>query len=659
MLRSFIRRSPNFTQGSQQYVPNYPQAMPQMAYPVAVPIVNQGVFPNHLAPAGTTSNPLHVNILGVSAMDGARRPRYGRPRSLFTFITSSLVMTGAIYLIYKSVSWIEVDEKSTKTSISPRSLGGASGLSSLWGNNEQAKPVKLDNFTVRFSDVRGCDEAKEELEEIVLFLKDPERFRRLGGKLPKGALLVGPPGCGKTMLAKAIAKEAGVNFFYCSGSEFDEMFVGVGARRIRDLFSAAKSQGPSLVFIDEIDALGSSRSAKDMSYSRMTLNQLLAEMDGFNSSDDVIVIAATNTPDTLDKALVRPGRLDRHISVDPPDVKGRQDILDLYLSKVKLNPKDEISELSKQVARGSIGFTGADLQNLVNLAAIRAVMLDKNFVTIEDMEYARDRVMMGAENHSKKMSENEKKNTAYHEGGHALVAMLLEKHGADPVHKATIVPRGSGILGLVQQLPEGDRYSTSRQQMISRITVALAGRVAEELIFGKEKTTSGALSDFQQASKLARNMVRRFGFNDENSLGPIDYESNDTQAGAYISERTKEAIEEQTRSLVVASYHEATDLLTTNRKQLDMIAQTLLEFETLSGDELKYILNNPKVDLKNIVAHFRKQGKQKSCELAEKSRSIRGKAMDKMDLKGKPKTGKPGGISIPIFTSKEKKSTDS
>ncbi|KNH04808.1 metallo-peptidase Clan MA(E) Family M41 [Perkinsela sp. CCAP 1560/4] len=537
-------------------------------------------------------------------------------------------------------------------------MAGSSGLASLWSSNEP-KPMKLDSFHTTFSDVRGCDEAKEELEEIVLFLKDPQRFRRLGGKLPKGALLVGPPGCGKTMLAKAIAKEADVSFFYCSGSEFDEMFVGVGARRIRDLFTAAKNNGPSLIFIDEIDAIGSSRTAKDMSYSRMTLNQLLAEMDGFNSSDEVIVIAATNTPDTLDKALVRPGRLDRHISVDPPDLKGRQDILDLYLSKIKLHPKEKMPIFSKQVARGSIGFTGADLQNLVNLAAIRAVMLDKEYVTMDEMEYARDRVMMGAENHSKRMSESEKRNTAYHEGGHALVAMLLENQGADPVHKATIVPRGSGILGLVQQLPEGDRYSTNRQQMITRITVALAGRVAEELIFGKEKTTSGALSDFQQASKIARNMVRRFGFNDEKSLGPLDYESTDTATGAYISEKTKEAIEEQTKNIVTTSYHKATELLTVHKAKLDLIADALLEFETLTGDELKYILKQPKTNIKAIVAQLRSQGKQNAHEIADKSRLIREKAMKTMETGGKSKPPKQGGISIPIFTSKAKKPTES
>jgi len=519
--------------------------------------------------------------------------------------------------------------------------------------------MKLDSFQTRFSDVRGCDEAKEELEEIVLFLKDPQRFRRLGGKLPKGALLVGPPGCGKTMLAKAIAKEAEVSFFYVSGSEFDEMFVGVGAKRVRDLFSAAKSNGPSLIFIDEIDAIGSSRTAKDMSYSRMTLNQLLAEMDGFNSSDDVIVIAATNTPETLDKALVRPGRLDRQISVDPPDLKGREDILDLYLSKVKLRPNEDMPSFAKQVARGSIGFTGADLQNLVNLAAIRAVMLDKDYITMDEMEYARDRVMMGAENHSKRLSENEKRNTAYHEGGHALVALLLETQGADPVHKATIVPRGSGVLGLVQQLPEGDRVSQNRQQMLARMTVALAGRVAEELIFGKEKTTSGALSDFQQASKIARNMIRRFGFNDEKTVGPLDYESTDTSTGAYISEKTKEAIEDQTRQIITSCYQKASELLTANRGKLDLIADALLEFETLSGDELKYIIKQPRGSIKKIVSHLRSQGKQNSREIAEKSRKVREQAIRNMDLGSKKSKPKQGGISIPIFTSKSKKSTES
>ena len=654
MLRTFIRRSGINQQNIPQNFAYQHAPMQPIAYPVAVPYMGQLPNPNQQGPSGTSADPLHVNIRGVSPNVAQERARYGYRRSFASFVISVGMFSGIAYLISKGINWVEIDDKGPKSSITPRGISAGSGLGSLFGNNEP-KPVNLENFHTSFSDVRGCDEAKEELEEIVLFLKDPQRFRRLGGKLPKGALLVGPPGCGKTMLAKAIAKEAGVSFFYCSGSEFDEMFVGVGARRIRDLFSAAKSKGPSLIFIDEIDALGSSRSAKDMSYSRMTLNQLLSEMDGFNSSDDVIVIAATNTPDTLDKALIRPGRLDRHISVDPPDIKGRQDILDLYLSKVKLNPKDDAAELSKQAARGSIGFTGADLQNLVNLAAIRAVMLDKNYVTMDDLEYARDRVMMGAENHSKKMSEKEKTNTAYHEGGHALVAMLLKDQGADPVHKATIVPRGSGILGLVQQLPESDRYSQNRQQMMARITVALAGRVAEELIFGRDKVTSGALSDFQQASNLARNMIRRFGFNEESSLGPIDYESNETSAGAYVSEKTKQAIEEQTRSLIVSSYHAATELLTKNKKQLDLIAESLLEFETLSGEELQYIIKNPKADIKSIVAHFRGQGKQKSCEIAQKSREVREKATQNIEPGKKPRGGKSGGISVPIFTSKSQK----
>jgi ATP-dependent metalloprotease len=547
---------------------------------------------------------------------------------------------------------IEMDEsKSSKSSISSRPVTGGGGIASLFSANEP-KPVKLDHTHVRFTDVRGCDEAKEELEEIVLFLKDPKKFKTLGGKLPKGALLVGPPGCGKTMLAKAIAKEAGVSFFYCSGSEFDEMFVGVGARRIRDLFSAAKNHGPSLIFIDEIDAIGSSRTMRDMSYTRMTLNQLLSEMDGFNSADDVIVIGATNTPDSLDKALTRPGRFDRIINVDPPDVKGRKQILDLYLSRITLDPSKTISEVSETVARGSTGFTGADLQNLVNLAAIRAVMVNRGFVAQDDMEYARDRVMMGAENHSKKISDKEKHDTAYHEGGHALVAMLLEKAGADPVHKATIVPRGSSVLGLVQQLPEGDRYSISRQQMTARITIALAGRAAEDIILGQDGVTSGAMSDFQQATRLARNMIRRFGFNNAGLLGHVDYETADTNEGAQISEKTKQQIEEETRQLVMNSYQQAKDLLTSNRVSLDRIAQGLLEFETLSGAELRLLTQNPKEDIKAVFDKMRKEGKVRAADMADRAKKMRAESIASINKGDEEQSGggRGRGVSIPILT---------
>lgn len=462
--------------------------------------------------------------------------------------------------------------------------GGARGGIAGMFNTQEVKPVDLDNSDVTFDAVRGCDEAKEELEEIVQFLKDPKKFVALGGRLPKGALLVGPPGCGKTMLAKAIAKEAGVKFFYAAGSEFDEMFVGVGARRVRELFAAAKANAPALIFIDEIDALGGKRSKSDMSYSRMTLNQLLAEMDGFQSSDEVIVIAATNTPETLDKALTRPGRFDTTVAIDPPDLKGRTDIVEMYLKKIKC----DASVKAIDIARGTAGFSGAELSNLVNVAAIRAAVLDRQHVTSDEIEFAKDRVMMGAENRSKKVPESEKRITAYHEGGHALVATLLENEGCDPVHKATIIPRGSGIMGLVQQQPQNDKYSQSRKQCISRIKVCLAGRVAEELILGNEDVTTGAASDFQQATRMARNMIRRFGFSGE--MGTIDYESADSAEGAYMSDATKERIENEIQAIVKDSYATTKDMLLQNRSKLDALAEQLLRHETLTGEEIKAVL---------------------------------------------------------------------
>ncbi|CUG87089.1 mitochondrial ATP-dependent zinc metallopeptidase, putative [Bodo saltans] len=485
----------------------------------------------------------------------------------------------------------EFEARTSDASGMPSKGAGRGGLANMF-NVQEVKPVDLESSEVSFDSVRGCDEAKEELEEIVQFLKDPKKFIALGGRLPKGALLVGPPGCGKTMLAKAIAKEAGVKFYYAAGSEFDEMFVGVGARRVRELFAAAKQNGPALIFIDEIDALGGKRSKSDHAYSRMTLNQLLAEMDGFQSSDEVIVIAATNTPDALDKALTRPGRFDTTVSIDPPDLNGRSDIAELYLSKVK----HDATVKPMDIARGTTGFTGAELSNLINVAAIRAAVLDKVAVTSDEIEYAKDRVMMGAENRSKNVPESEKRITAYHEGGHALVAILLENEGCDPVHKATIVPRGSGIMGLVQQQPTSDKYSQTKKQCISRIKVCLAGRVAEELLLGQEDVTTGAASDFQQATQMARNMIRRFGFSGE--LGTVDYESADTHEGAYMSDSTKLRIENEIQSIVREAYETTRQMLNANRPKLDSLAQQLLRHETLSGDEIKRILKGEVIEEK-------------------------------------------------------------
>ncbi|KAL7695896.1 Mitochondrial ATP-dependent zinc metallopeptidase [Lotmaria passim] len=458
-----------------------------------------------------------------------------------------------------------------------------SGLSGMFGAME-VKPVNLDNLEVTFDNIRGCDEAKKELEEIVEFLKDPEKFHNLGGRLPKGALLAGPPGCGKTMLAKAIAKEAGVSFFYATGSEFDEMFVGVGARRVRELFAAAKAHSPALIFIDEIDALGGRRSRTDQGTSRMTLNQLLAEMDGFDSDEAVIVLAATNTPETLDKALTRPGRLDTTITVDPPDMKGRAEVVQVYLDKIKAD--NTVNAMD--IARGTTGFTGAELSNLVNLAAIRAAVLNKPKVTAEEIEYAKDRVMMGAES-KKIIPEEERRVTAFHEGGHALCAVLLKDEGADPVHKATIVPRGNGIMGLVQQQPDKDKYSQSKRQCLARLKVCLAGRVGEELLLGPDDITTGAGSDFQQATNMARHMVRQFGFND--TMGFVDYGTADTAEGAYISDETKLMIEKEVHKLVDQAYVETKKMLLEHRPELEIIAKNLLKYETLTGKDIEKILH--------------------------------------------------------------------
>ena len=507
----------------------------------------------------------------------ARRPAYQYYVLLLLFLP--------LWLLFMN---IVVDAVMSRRAGGASSSGAGSGsnaaLNSLFGGSK-VEPTNLDDSHVSFADIQGCDEAKEELKEIVEFLKNPKKFTSVGAKLPKGVMLAGPPGTGKTMLAKAIAKEAGVNFFYADGSGFDEMFVGTGARRVRDLFAAAREKSPALIFIDEIDALAPKRDSINASHRRQTINQLLTEMDGFRSTDEVVVLAATNQPDLLDGALMRPGRFDLTVAVDPPDAKGRAAILETYLAKIKR----DASVKAADIARGTTGFTGADLANLVNVAAIRAVLRGKVAVSEAEVEYARDRIMMGAENHSKKIPEAERRITAYHEGGHALVALLLEAEGADPVHKATIIPRGSGIMGLVQQQPLEDRYSQTRQAMVSRLKVCLAGRVAEELVLGSDDVTTGAASDFQQATKLARSMVRRFGFSDAIGVG-VDYESADTQEGAYISNATKERIEHEVSSVVSASYQEAKTLLLSHRAQLDVIAENLLRHDTLSGKQLKALV---------------------------------------------------------------------
>jgi cell division protease FtsH len=468
--------------------------------------------------------------------------------------------------------------------------GGAKGAMGF--GKSKAKLLTEHKGRKTFDDVAGVDEAKDELQEVVDFLKDPGKFQRLGGKIPKGALLVGPPGTGKTLLARAVAGEAGVPFFSISGSDFVEMFVGVGASRVRDMFEQAKKNAPCIIFIDEIDAVGRHRGAGlggGNDEREQTLNQLLVEMDGFEASENIILIAATNRPDVLDPALLRPGRFDRQVVVPNPDVSGRERILRVHMKDVPLAADVNV----KTIARGTPGFSGADLANLVNEAALTAARKDRRMVTHRDFEDAKDKVLMGSERRSMAMNEEEKRLTAYHEAGHAIVAMNVKM--ADPVHKATIVPRGRA-LGMVMQLPEGDRYSMKYQQMIDRIAIMAGGRVAEELIFGPANITSGASSDIEQATKLARAMVTRWGFSDK--LGTVAYGENQEEVflghsvarSQNISEETARTIDEEVRRLVTSGWDEARTILTTKAEDHEKLSQALLEYETLSGEEIKDLL---------------------------------------------------------------------
>jgi len=477
--------------------------------------------------------------------------------------------------------------------------GGGRGGAFSFGKSK-ARMLDEANNTVTFADVAGCEEAKEEVSELVDFLRDPSKFQKLGGRIPRGVLMVGSPGTGKTLLAKAIAGEAKVPFFSISGSDFVEMFVGVGAARVRDMFEQAKKASPCIIFIDEIDAVGRQRGAGlggGNDEREQTLNQLLVEMDGFEGSSGVIVIAATNRPDVLDPALLRPGRFDRQIVVPNPDVQGREKILKVHMRNVPLAPDID----AKVIARGTPGFSGADLANLVNEAALLAARRNKRMVTQTEFEEAKDKVMMGAERRSMAMSEDEKKLTAYHEAGHALVALNVPK--ADPVHKATIIPRGRA-LGMVMQLPEGDRLSMSYTQMTSRLAIMMGGRIAEELTFGKENVTSGAQSDIEQATRLARAMVTRWGYSE--ALGTVAYGENQEEVflghsvsrTQNVSEDTAQKIDEEVKRLVSEGLAAARKILTTKKKDLQALAQGLLEYETLSGEEIKDLLNGtpPKRD---------------------------------------------------------------
>ena len=474
--------------------------------------------------------------------------------------------------------------------------GGGRGGPMSFGKSK-AKLLGEDQITTTFADVAGVDEAKEDVQELVEFLRDPSRFQKLGGRIPRGVLMVGQPGTGKTLLAKAIAGEAKVPFFSISGSDFVEMFVGVGASRVRDMFDQAKKQSPCIIFIDEIDAVGRHRGAGlggGHDEREQTLNQLLVEMDGFGGNDGVIVIAATNRPDVLDPALLRPGRFDRQVTVGLPDIRGREQILKVHMRKVPLAENVEASK----IARGTPGFSGADLANLVNEAALFAARAGVRTVGMQQFELAKDKIMMGAERRSMVMSEKEKLNTAYHEAGHAIVGRLMPEH--DPVYKVSIIPRGRA-LGVTMFLPEEDRYSHSRRHIVSQITSLFGGRVAEEMTLGKEGITTGASNDIQRATEIARNMVTKWGLSD--AMGPLMYDEGGeevflgrtaAQPSKAMSDETALAIDKEVRAIIDECYEKARDLLEEHRSKMDMMAEALMQYETIDSEQIDAIMEGRK-----------------------------------------------------------------
>jgi len=478
-----------------------------------------------------------------------------------------------------------------------RQMQSSNGKAMGFGKS-RAKLLTEKSGRITFDDVAGIDEAKDELQEVVEFLKDPHKFQRLGGKIPKGVLLVGPPGTGKTLTARAVAGEANVPFFTISGSDFVEMFVGVGASRVRDMFEQAKKNAPCIVFIDEIDAVGRHRGAGlggGNDEREQTLNQLLVEMDGFEANEGVILIAATNRPDVLDPALLRPGRFDRQVVVPNPDIAGREKILRVHMRKVPLAADVD----ARIIARGTPGFSGADLSNLVNEAALMAARANKKAVSMAEFEAAKDKVMMGSERRSMVMTDQEKKLTAYHEAGHAVAALHMAD--SDPIHKATIIPRGRA-LGMVMRLPEGDRISVSRDKLKADLVVAMGGRIAEEMIFGYGKVTTGASGDINMATNMARKMVTEWGMSDK--LGPLRYSSNEEHVflghsvaqQKNISEETAKLVDAETKAIVEEAYKNCEQILTQYKDELEIVAQGLLEYETLSGDEIKALLRGEKPD---------------------------------------------------------------
>ena len=474
-----------------------------------------------------------------------------------------------------------------------RGMRGGGGMGGAMGFGKSKAKLMESQGTVTFDDVAGVDEAKEDLQEVVEFLREPGKFQAVGGKIPRGVLLVGPPGTGKTLLARAVAGEAGVPFFSISGSDFVEMFVGVGASRVRDMFEQAKKNAPCIIFVDEVDAVGRHRGAGlggGNDEREQTLNQLLVEMDGFEANEGIIIVAATNRADVLDPALLRPGRFDRQIQVPNPDFVGREKILKVHCRKVPVAPDVNL----KTVARGTPGFSGADLMNLVNEAALLAARRSKRIVTSKEFEDARDKILMGAERRTLLMTDDEKKMTAYHEGGHALVSLNMP--GSIPIHKATIIPRG-GALGMVQSLPEGDKISQTYEEMIAQLAMAMGGRVAEELIFGHDKVSSGAAGDIQQATRLARAMVTQLGFSDK--LGTVAYSApQQEQFLGYsmgreqtVSQDTQKIIDSEVRRFIQEGYETARRILTEKRDQLDKLANGLILYETLSGQEIIDLLD--------------------------------------------------------------------
>lgn len=504
---------------------------------------------------GAKSSPLHVVV------DESRRGYFFK---LFKFVvTWSLLSYFALVVITLAIDW---------SGLLRGKLGGP-----------QNAEVKPEQQTTRFSDVKGCDEAIEELQEIVDFLKSPDKYNQLGGKLPKGVLMIGPPGTGKTLLARAVAGEAGVPFFYMSGSEFDEVYVGVGAKRVRELFTNAKSKAPAIIFIDELDAVGGKRNEREASYHMQTLNQMLTELDGFDQTSGVVLIAATNFPQLLDKALTRPGRFDRQITVSLPDVRGRIDILNLHMKNMQIGTDVDAA----LIARGTPGFSGADLENLVNQAAVHASKQGAKKIGMSAMDWAKDRIIMGAEKKSQVIQEKDKVMTAYHEAGHALVAMFTD--GADPLYKCTIMPRGQA-LGVTHYMPELDKVSMAKMEYMAWIDIAMGGKIAEELVYGADKVTSGCSSDLTKATDIAYSMVTQYGMSD--ALGSIAFDGKLYQS---LSSETKQKIEDEVRRFLDEGQARARELLRTKRKELDMLAQALIKYETLNKDEMEKVVRGERL----------------------------------------------------------------